>query len=71
MSGAGGTLVVNSVPWAYVIVDGRETGRTTPLMGYTLSPGPHEVQLRTSTGQVHVQRIEVQPGQAVHVSRRF
>jgi hypothetical protein len=59
------------VPWAYVIVDGRDTGRTTPLMGYTLTPGPHVVQLRTETGQTHTQQIVVQSGQTVRVNRRF
>jgi serine/threonine-protein kinase len=70
-AGTPGTLVVNSVPWAYVWVDGRDTGRTTPLMGYTLNPGPHEVQLRTAMGQVHTQRVQIAPGQTARITRRF
>jgi hypothetical protein len=69
--GSPGTLVINSVPWALVFIDGRDTGRSTPLMGYTIPPGTHEVKLQTATGQVHVERVTVAAGQTVRVMRRF
>jgi hypothetical protein len=59
------------MPWAYVWVDGRDTGRTTPLLGYTLNPGPHEVQLRTAMGQVYKQRVQMVPGQTTRLSHLF
>jgi len=42
--GAGGTLRVNSRPWAQVFVDGRMIGNT-PQMGIPLSVGKHNVKL--------------------------
>ena len=68
---APGNLVINSVPWAYVWVDGMDTRRTTPMMGYPLAPGMHEVQLRTAMGQVHTQRVLISPGQTARITRRF
>jgi serine/threonine protein kinase len=69
--GTPGTLMISSMPWAYVWVDGRDTGRTTPLMGYSLNPGPHEVQLRTALGQVYKQRVQMVPGQTTRLSHLF
>jgi serine/threonine-protein kinase len=41
-----GTLVLNSEPWARVIVDGRDTGITTPTVdGLRLTAGRHKVTL--------------------------
>jgi hypothetical protein len=69
--GTPGTLMISSMPWAYIWVDGRDTGRTTPLLGYTLNPGPHEVQLRTAMGQVYKQRVQMVPGQTTRLSHLF
>lgn len=69
--GALGTLVVYTVPWSLVFIDGRDTGRTTPLVAYPLPAGSHELRLQAATGQVHEQRIEVVAGQTVRVTRRF
>ncbi|MDH5675543.1 MAG: protein kinase [Myxococcales bacterium] len=66
-----GTLVVNSVPWAHVYIDGRDTGRKTPLMGYRLPVGSHEIKLQTEGGQTHVQQVQVEADQTVRVTRRF
>jgi hypothetical protein len=54
-----------------VFIDGRDTGRSTPLLGYPIAPGPHEIRLQTGTGGVYIERIMVQPGQAVRITRRF
>jgi serine/threonine-protein kinase len=41
-----GTLVLNSEPWARVIVDGRDTGVTTPTVGGIRLPvGRHKITL--------------------------
>jgi serine/threonine-protein kinase len=42
--GAGGTLRINSRPWAQVFVDGRMIGNT-PQMNIPLSTGSHNVKL--------------------------
>lgn len=66
-----GTLVVNTVPWSLVTIDGHDTGRTTPLLSYPIAPGLHELRLQIATGRVFVERIEVLPGQTVNITRRF
>jgi hypothetical protein len=38
----GGTLNINSIPVANVVLDGRPVG-STPLIGLKVSPGPHSV----------------------------
>jgi eukaryotic-like serine/threonine-protein kinase len=70
-AGATGTLVVYTVPWSMVFIDGRDTGRTTPLVAYPLAPGRHELRLQTTAGQVHQEQIEVVAGQTMRVTRRF
>jgi serine/threonine-protein kinase len=42
--GAGGTLRVNSRPWAQIFVDGRMMGNT-PQLGMALPAGKHDVKL--------------------------
>src|SRR5690606_19327950 len=66
-----GSLAISSVPGSYVTIDGRDTGRNTPLLRYPIAPGNHEIRLRTPAGATHVQRIEVRPGQTVRVYHRF
>lgn len=39
-----GQLSVNAAPWAFVDVDGTRIGET-PILGYTLTVGPHRVVL--------------------------
>jgi hypothetical protein len=69
--GTPGKLVVSSVPWARVFVDGQDTGRNTPLLGLDLPPGPHEIGLQTQDGRTHVRRVNVKPGQVVRIRQRF
>ncbi|MEW5851813.1 MAG: serine/threonine-protein kinase [Myxococcota bacterium] len=49
LAGAGrrgrGRLNLQSHPWARVYVDGRDTGRFTPLIGLELDAGRHQIQL--------------------------
>ncbi|MFC1654863.1 PEGA domain-containing protein, partial [Myxococcota bacterium] len=41
-----GTLILNSEPWARVIVDGKDSGVTTPTVdGLKLSVGKHKITL--------------------------
>lgn len=39
-----GQLQVDSTPAARLIIDGRDTGLTTPVWGYRLEPGRHELR---------------------------
>jgi hypothetical protein len=45
-SGESGYLVANTQPWAKVIIDGKDTGKTTPIAPRSkiaLKPGKHVV----------------------------
>lgn len=60
-----GYLVANTVPWAKVLIDGKDTGRTTPIPPRTklaLSPGPHTVTFVTDQGRYDYQ-IVIQAGE--------
>ena len=66
-----GMLMVNSMPSSLVFIDGHDTGRSTPLNGYPIAAGPHELRLKTANGQEHVERIDVRAGQTTSIVRRF
>ena len=66
-----GTLMVKkSTPWAWVWIDGRETGRQTPLQPLPLAAGKHRVELLSSDlqGRVAID-IDVQGGQRVVIDK--
>jgi hypothetical protein len=46
-----GFLNVHSKPEARVIIDDRDTQRSTPLLGHELPVGPHRLTLVTSDGK--------------------
>lgn len=58
-------LTLNSVPWAYVILDGQRLPKPTPLFDYPLEPGPHTIQLRAANGKTQSLSLNLQPGQVV------
>ncbi len=68
---ASGTLVVNTMPWTHVFVDGHDTGRNTPVTGLHVPAGAHQIGLRTADGHMHVVPVTVQAGQTARVVRRF
>ncbi|GAB4299165.1 MAG: hypothetical protein Kow0090_14630 [Myxococcota bacterium] len=43
-----GTLDLNSKPWAYIWIDDKELGKTTPLLNYPLPAGEHKIRLFNS-----------------------
>lgn len=63
-----GTLVVHSMPWGRVLVDGRVVGNT-PLTT-ELPVGPHKVEIHFPDGGVHDVRIETRPGLTDRIIRR-
>ncbi len=66
-----GTLMVNTMPWARVFVDGRDTGKNTPVRALKVSAGSHRIGLRTPDGTMHTVQVNVAPGETVRVTRRF
>lgn len=70
-SGAQGTIVINTIPWATVFIDGRDTGRNTPVRGMPIAAGDHVIGLRTQDGTMHRVRVTVPEGETVRVIRRL
>ncbi len=46
-----GWLSIQSTPWARVIVDGHDSGMTTPVFRLALAPGDHHLVLQSDDGQ--------------------
>jgi serine/threonine-protein kinase len=58
-----GKLDLNAVPWAHVRIDGTDRGET-PLLGLSLEPGEHVVQLTNEPLGVRRElRLTVKPGE--------
>ena len=66
-----GEIVVNSIPWARVFLDGRDTGRNTPVRSLKLRAGQHQLGLRTPDGTMHTFTITVRAGETHRVMRRL
>ena len=66
-----GTIVINTIPWARVFVDGRDTGQNTPVRNLRISAGSHRIGLRTADGTMHNVNVEVNPGETVRLMRRL
>ena len=49
---------INAVPWAHIVVDGREVG-ATPIGNLSLAPGSHRIQARFGHGELAEQTVEV------------
>ena len=59
---------INSDPWSYVVIDGKRV-QTTPVRGYRVAPGRHEVILRNpDAGLERRFQIDVQPGESKRLS---
>ena len=66
-----GVLVINTMPWAHVFLDGRDTGQNTPIRSMRVSAGDHQVGLRTNDGTMHNVSVTVEPGQTLRIVRRL
>jgi len=66
-----GTLVINTMPWAHVFIDGRDTGKNTPIRSMRVRAGDHRIGLRTNDGTMHTVNVTVAPGATVRVVRRL
>ncbi len=49
---------INAVPWANIVVDGREVG-ATPIGDLSLAPGSHRIQARFGYGELAERTVEV------------
>jgi hypothetical protein len=68
-AGEFGELRLSSDLTAYVWVDGRSTGRVTPLVDLRLEPGVHEIALQPlSGGAPHRESVQIQAGQVLSLA---
>ena len=59
-----GLLRLNTKPvWANVKIDGRSTGKRTPLINYELPAGKHTLVLEAADGRRKTVTIEIRPDQ--------
>jgi serine/threonine protein kinase len=59
-------MTINSVPWAEVWVDGRNSGSHTPLVDYAVPCGRHRVEFkRLDLGIDDIESVVATPGEAV------
>jgi serine/threonine-protein kinase len=65
--GTAGTVNVNALPWASVIIDGAAVG-DTPLANLPLSAGPHDVVFKHPELGERRLRVNVTPGTPLRVS---
>jgi len=66
-----GTVVIQTLPWARVFLDGRDTGRNTPVRSLSVPAGTHRLGLRTHDGTMHEESITVTAGETLRVVRQF
>jgi hypothetical protein len=63
-----GWLTITSEPWARVVLDGKDTGRTTPAR-LTAPAGRHRVELRAASGRSVTVEVTVKPRDTVEIDR--
>jgi eukaryotic-like serine/threonine-protein kinase len=66
-----GTVTVAVAPWGEVVVDGAVQGVSPPLTQITLPPGPHTIEIRNGSFEPFVARVELKPGEKIHLQHRF
>ena len=66
-----GRLEVAAAPWGDVLVDGKNRGRTPPLLVIEVPAGAHTIEIRNTTSPAHTARVEVKPGETVRIQHRF
>ncbi len=66
-----GYLVINTIPWAEIFVDGRNTRKRTPQRRMRVRAGQRVIGLKTPDGTMHRVEVEVPPGETVRIIKRF
>lgn len=68
----GGFLLVNSTPWTRLIIDGRETGLTTPQKRIALKAGKHAVRMVNAKYKIdRTFYITIRAGKAAKLIKGF
>jgi len=70
---AKGRLIASTIPWAYVWVDGKKTGRSTPISESNpirLSPGKHKITFEKD-GQKFNFSVTIKPGETTSLVKRL
>ncbi len=62
-----GAIAVNSTPWGKVFIDGKDTGKHTPLLSHTLPAGTHTVTVKFNNGGEASRKVEVKVNEKVTV----
>jgi serine/threonine protein kinase len=66
-----GYLMIQTLPWARVFVDGRDTGQNTPIRRMAVPAGSHRIGLRTNDGRMHEVTVDVPAGETVRIVRQL
>ena len=64
-------MTVAVAPWGEVVVDGSVQGVSPPLTQITLPPGLHTIEIRNGSFEPFVARVELKPGEKLHLQHRF
>jgi hypothetical protein len=63
--------MIQTLPWARVFVDGRDTGQNTPVRRMEVSAGQHRIGLRTSDGRMTEITVDVPVGETARIVRQL
>ena len=63
--------MIQTIPWARVFLDGRDTGQNTPVRAMPVPAGSHRIGLRTSDGEMHEVSVDVVAGETARIVRQF
>ncbi len=66
-----GELLISTLPWSRVFIDGVDSGRDTPVRSLRVPAGEHRIGLRTPDGVTHDVDVSVEAGKVVRIIRRF
>ncbi len=68
----GGAITLQSRPWARILVDGKDTGRFTPVADMPLSVGKHTIKLINDEEDLSATfPVTIKAGQTVNVMREL
>jgi class 3 adenylate cyclase len=67
----GGRLELAVAPWGEVLIDGKSRGVSPPLRVVEIAPGAHTVEIRNSTFEPYIEKVDVKPGEARRIRHRF
>ena len=72
--GGKGFLIANTKPWARVIINGKDTGQWTPIVGkrkLSLPAGSHKITFKTKEGKTLTVNVTIQAGKTTKVIKQI